>query len=127
MIIHKYLIYIPRCGAHSIVFLFLPIVKSNYFIRTSLYDLLLAEWERAQGDKSEPGEYSAQSIQVSFKLLKVRVSGWALYNCLIRKWSNFTLLMIFRRLMNVLLLENEFESHNDIDTARYEVFSYLTS
>ena len=43
------------------------------------------------GDKSEPGEYSAQSIQVSFKLLKVRVSGWALYNCLIRKWSNFTL------------------------------------
>ena len=39
---------------------------------------------------------------------------------------NFTLFMIFRRL-NVLLLENEFESHNDIDTARYEVFSYLTS
>ena len=126
MIIHKYLIYIPRCGAHSIVFLFLPIVKS-YFTFVSVCILFISSGVgESTGDKSEPGEYSAQSIQVSFKLLKVRVSGWALYNCLIRKWSIISLCLIFRRL-NVLLLENEFESHNDIDTARYEVFSYLTS
>ncbi len=36
---------------------------------------------------------------------------------------NFTLFDF----QDVLLLENEFDSHNDIDTARYEVFSYLTS
>ena len=93
----------------------------------SVYYLLLAEWERAQGTRvSRTNKQRAEYIQVSFKLLKVRVSGWEIQLSNKKMEYNFTLFMIFRRL-NVLLLENEFESHNDIDTARYEVFSYLTS
>jgi hypothetical protein len=76
------------------------------------------------GDKREPGEYAAQRrIQVSFKLLKVQVSGWEIQLSNKKMEYNFTLFDF----QDVLLLENEFDSHNDIDTARYEVFSYLTS
>ena len=61
---------------------------------------------------------SLTGLILSFKLLKVRVSGWEIQLSNKKMEYNFTLFMIFRRL-NVLLLENEFESHNDIDTASY--------